>query len=403
MVAYKYKGITKGGKTVTGIIEAYDEFDAVDRIKETCNVVLEVKEASTKKNNVLEKLNEPMKLSEKMLSLTASQFAILLKSGLPTSRTVQAISEQSNDKYMKKVLTQVADDVYAGFGLADSLELRGPKIPDTFIEMVRAGEESGTLETSFDKIAKYYEKSARLNGKVKGAMVYPAFLAVLAVIVITIVIRVAVPTIASTISSSGGEIPGITQFLLNIYDFFSKYGIVVIALILAIIMGIKVYQTTENGKLALAKNAFKMPLIGKIVKMSSASQFASTVTTLLSAGLPLSRCLVITGKVMSNYAAGKTVATAAAGIDEGRRLGDVLKGNEYLPELLVEMAAVGEESGALEETLTTIGEYFDAETEQASAKALSALEPAITVVMGIVIGFIVIALYLPMFTMYNGM
>ena len=147
----------------------------------------------------------------------------------------------------------------------------------------------------------------------------------------------------------------------------------------------------------------KLPVLGKISLLKNASQFAGTMSTLLAAGLPITRALTITGKVMDNYAVGLTVGACTLGIEEGKRLGDVLRANPYLPPLLTEMTAVGEESGALEGTLTTIGAYFDSEVEQASTKALSMLEPLITIVMGVVIGFIVIALYMPMFTMYNFM
>ena len=143
--------------------------------------------------------------------------------------------------------------------------------------------------------------------------------------------------------------------------------------------------------------------MGKISLMKAASQFANTMTTLLASGLPMTRALTITGRVMDNYVMGLSVGSATVGIEEGKRLGDVLRQDPYLPPLLVEMASVGEESGSLEDTLDTIGAYYDSEVETASSKALSMLEPIITVVMGIVIGFIVVAIYWPTFTMYNGM
>ena len=402
MLTYKYKAISKDGKNVNGVIEAYDEFEAVDKIKESCNVVVKIEPVAESKSELIKKLNEPMSIKEKTLSLISSQFAILLRSGLPAARTVGIIAEQCSDKYMKKILESVAEDAQAGYSIASSFELRGKKLPPTFIETIRAGEESGTLDQSFDKLARYYDKSSKLKSKVRGAMIYPAFLIVLAIIVVTIVVKVAVPTIAGVIVESGGEIPGLTKVLLGMYDFFEKWGVVVIILILALIIGCRLYDKTPKGKQAFSELAFKIPVIGNIIHMNAASQFASTMTTLLTAGLPLNRSMSITGRVMDNYAAGSTVEKATVGLEEGKSLGEVLQGNPYLPPLLIEMAAVGEKSGSLEDTLTTIGEYYDSEVEQSSAKALSMLEPIITIVMGIVIGFIVIALYLPMFTMYSG-
>ena len=152
----------------------------------------------------------------------------------------------------------------------------------------------------------------------------------------------------------------------------------------------------------LAEMQLKIPVIGRIALMNNASQFANTMATLLSSGMPMTRALAATGKVIDNYAAAKTVKNAVKGIEEGRRLGAVMRGNDYFPKLLIEMTDVGEEAGTLAETLQTIGNYFDSEAEEASAKALGLMEPLITVILGGVIGFIVIALYMPMFSMYNS-
>lgn len=402
MTAYKYKALSRDGSKVSGVVEAYDEFEAVAKIKADCSVVLKITPVAEKRRERID-LNEPMWVSDKVLSLTASQFAILLKAGMPTARTVEIIAQQTTDKLMKRILTEVAKDVAAGYSLSQSLETRGKKIPLTFIETVRAGEESGTLEESFTKLVGYYEKSHKIRSKVRGAMMYPMFLSILAVAVIVIIVKVTVPVVVDMIVGNGGQLPLPTRILLGAYDFFSKWGLLFLGAVAAIVISCILYGKTENGRLRYARLSMKLPVLGKISVLKSASQFAGTMATLLSAGLPVTRALTITGKVMDNYAVGLTVSGATLGIEEGKRLGDVLHANPYLPPLLTEMTAVGEESGALEGTLTTIGAYFDSEVEQASTKALSMLEPLITMIMGVVVGFIVIALYLPMFTMYNSM
>ena len=404
MNAYRYRAETKSGEVIRGVVEAYDEFEAVAQIKEQNATVLDISQVDTsspddKKIN----LNDPLSVSEKVLSLTASQFAILIRAGLTASRATQIVAEQVTDKYLKRVFTEVAEDVTAGYSLSQSLELHGKKIPATFIETVRAGEESGTLDASFEKLSKYYEKSYKLHGKIKSALTYPAFLIVLAILVIAIVVNVTVPVVSEIIFAAGGDLPAPTKILLWMYEFFRKWWILILMIILAAILGFKAYQHTEEGKIKTAEWAFKLPVLGNINVMNAASQFANTMTTLLTAGLPTTRCLNITGKVVDNFAFGTSLDKAVVGLEEGKSLGDMLKQNEFLPPLLVEMTAVGEESGSLDDTLTTIGEYYDSEVEQATAKALSILEPAITVVMGIMIGFIVLALYMPMFTMYNSM
>lgn len=401
MNTFRYKAKSRDGDTVRGVIKAYDEFEAVAAIKRDNPIVLEIEEVPESTRERID-LNEPMWVSEKTLSMTASQFAILLRAGLPISRTVEVIAAQTTDKLMKRYLKQVAEDVAAGYSLAQSLENRGKKIPVTFIETVRAGEDSGTLEQSFAKLAKYYEKSNKIKSKVKGAMTYPSILVVLAVIVIIVVVRVCVPTVAGFITGTGGELPWPTRVLLGAYDFFAKWWALVLGVIAALLIAFFVYKKSENGRLQTAKVGLRLPVLGRISILNAASEFANTMATLLSAGLPTTKALTVTGKVMSNYAMGSAVSRCAFGLEEGKRLGNVLKDVDRMPELLVEMTSVGEESGALESTLTTIGEYYDSEAEQASTKALGLLEPILTIVLGVVIGFIVIAMYLPMFTMYNG-
>ena len=402
MNTYKYKALSKDGEQVRGVIEAYDEFEAVAAIKTQCSIVLKIEPVKARKREPIN-LNEPLWVSDKTLSLVSSQFAILLRSGLPAARTVEVVAQQTTDKLMKRILGQVAEDVAAGYPLSQSLESRGKKIPLTFIETVRAGEESGTLEVAFERLTVYYEKSYKLRGKVRSAMTYPIFLLVLAVIVIGIVVNVTIPVIGGVITEGGGELPLPTKILIGGYEFGQKWWWMVLLVVLAIIAGFILFRRTEKGRFSLADLGTKLPVLGNLSRMKGSSQFANTMATLLSAGLPVTRAVAITARVMDNYAIGTTLSKCVSGLEEGKSLGTVLQPNPYFASLLVEMTAVGEESGALEDTLNTIGQYFDSETEQASAKALAMLEPLLTVLLGAVIGFIVIALYLPMFTMYNGM
>ena len=211
---YKYKALNSEGVKVSATIEANDEFEAASRIKLEYPIILKLTQIQSNNKRHID-LNEPMWVSDKVLSMTASQFAILLRAGMSAARTVEVIAEQTADRLMKRILKFAAQDVMAGQTLASSLEKHGKKIPAAFIETVRAGEESGTLEKSFERLGIYYEKAHKMKSKVRGAMMYPAFLAVLAVIVVAVVITVTVPVMSGIITSSGGEIPVPTRILLN--------------------------------------------------------------------------------------------------------------------------------------------------------------------------------------------
>lgn len=401
MNTYKYKATPiGGGKSVSGVIEAYSEYEAVAQIKAQSLVVDKITELTEKQGLHID-LNEPLWVTDKVLSLTASQFAIMLRAGLPMGKVVRLIAEQSSDKLMKKILTACSQDVDAGYSLAQSLEKNGKKIPATFIETVRAGEESGALETCFARLKTYYEKANRVKSKVKSALTYPIFLLVLAAVVVGIVMVKLVPGMTGTFESIGAELPLITRILIAISHFFVNYWPFMIAGVAAVIIAFRLYRKTPSGALTLGRVGLKLPVIGKIGVMNAASQFANTLSVLLSAGLPITRVISVIARVMDNAAIAKTLDEAVVELESGKRLGKTLEGHPYLPPMLVEMVSVGEETGALEETMDTIGAYYDEEAEVASARALGMLEPMMTVFLGVLVGFIVIAIYVPMFTMQS--
>ncbi|MEG1429393.1 MAG: type II secretion system F family protein [Hydrogenoanaerobacterium sp.] len=348
-------------------------------------------------------IDEPIWVSEKALSMVCSQFSILLRAGLPIVHVVELISEQTSDKLLKKILANVANDIAAGYSLADSLTLHGKKIPIAFLESVRAGEEAGTLEDTFTKLVSYFETSYKTKNKVRSAMMYPAFLCVMSIVVVSIIMIVTMPVLVGVFEGFGGALPAPTQLLINISDWLIKSWPVLLMSIAVIFIFYKLYGKTNSGKLKLSVLSLHLPVLGKINLLKGTSQFANTLSTLLTSGLSLPRALNATSRVMDNFAMGQSVSRTVVGIEEGRHLGETLANDPYLPPLLKEMVTAGEEAGMLEDILSTIGAYYDSETETSTATALAMMEPAITVVMGIVIGFIVIALYMPMFTMYSGM
>lgn len=403
MPIFKYKATTADGAEISGIVEAYDEFNAVDQIRQNNMVVKYIKETEQKKGGLNTELTPP-KIKEKNLSLMCSQFAIVLRSGMPIVRATEMIAKQTADKVLNKLLIQVAQDVGDGFGLAASFENKGKEmLPVSFIETVRAGEESGSLDVSFEKLADYFDRSAKTKQKVKSAMIYPVFLLGLAAIVIGIVMTWAVPTFAEMLFSLDAELPAITRGLIAISDFFAAYWLILLIVIVALIIGARLWSKTEKGRMFFAKAQLKIPILGNVARMKGASQLASTMNTMLSSGLTMVRTVTVCSRVLDNHFLATRLESAIVGLEEGRPLGACLAGCGCFPPLLVEMVSVGEQAGNLEETLDTVGAYYENETAVASERALGALQPAMTVILGLIIAFIVVALYLPMFTMYNAM
>lgn len=401
MTTYKYRARTADGKAVDGVVEAFGEFEAVEAIRRDYPVVEKITPVRERQGGHIS-LTEPLWVSDKVLSLTASQFAIMLRAGLPMGRVVELIAGQTGDRLMKRILTACAADVNAGYSLAGSLDKNGKKIPAAFIETVRAGEESGTLEQSFERLRVYYERSNRVRSKVRGALTYPIVVLVLMVVVIAVIMVVLVPTMLSMFETLGTDLPLPTRMLIAVSNFFARGWPFLLAGAAGIAAFFIIYGKTRSGAVRLGRLSLHIPVVGKVGRMNAAGQFANTLSVLLAAGIQAVRALQIVSRVVDNRAVGEALERCIPRLEAGERLGDVLRDVAYLPGMLVEMVSVGESSGSLENTMDVVGAYYDEESETASAHAIGMLEPMITIVLGVVVGFIVIAIYIPMFSMETG-
>lgn len=403
MISYKYTAQSRDGARVSGVLDAVDEYAAVASIKQEYPIVLSISEV--KQGGIHDILNKEIntKIDDKALSVMCSQFSIILSSGVAIDKALMMVAEQTRDKRLRKMLESSAKDVAQGSTMADAFEKNCPQIPVLFIETIRAGELSGTIDHAFATLQEYYEKSYKLSQKVRQALSYPIFVMVVAIIVIAIVMIFVMPTFISTFNDLGGELPTMTVVLIHISNFFARWWPMILAIILAAITAFKIGTSTEKGRLWWAKRKLSSPVTGNINTLQGATQFASTMAALTQAGMTVSDSLRITAKVMDNYALQRDVAPMAEKVETGHTLGEVMKESKYFPQVLDEMTAVGEDTGELGKTLTTIGDYYTNEYNYAVQKAIDKIEPAMLIVMAFIAGFIVIALYLPMFTMYNYM
>ena len=403
MSTFRYEAISRDGVNVKGVVKARDKNEAVAQLKEEMSVVTGLKETYDYEGLKDKLTSSHGKISAQSIALVCQQFAIMLDSGISISYAVRLVAKQTKDRALRRIISEVADDVSAGYSIADSFQIHGDKLPPTFIETIRSGEESGSLASAFKRLSDFFMTRHKLYAKIKGAMIYPVFVIILAIIVISIVMIKAIPTIANTFLDQGENLPGITMALISCSDFFRKWFWLIAIIILLIAMAVIIYARTREGGMKLSRKMLNLPLIGNIERLNIASQFASTMATMLIAGLPLVRAVQITSKTVTNKYVSESIVNVMKNLEQGFSLGECLKRESTLDELLIEMCAMGEQSGSLEETLSSISKYYDYETENAASRALAVLEPAILIFLGFFVGFIVIALYLPMFTMYNGM
>lgn len=401
MPTYKYEGSYADGGRVSGVVEAVSRVDAVAKIRQDCEAVLSIKEVP--KAAVRDPMAKIHTITAKSLSLSCRQFSIILKSGLPLVQTVDLVAEQCPDKSLSALLHQVSEDVSNGWSLSYSFEQRGAKaLPVTFRETVRAGEESGDLQTSFERMADYFERMNKARQSLVSAMTYPVFIIFVAVIVVGIIMVYAVPTFTGLFESMDIELPFPTRLLIATSNFFQKYWLVLIALMALVVLSIWFYGRTKNGGLNLAKAQLHLPVIGDIVRMSNASQFAHTMSTLLASGMPILQAIEASGRTMSNQCMARDVLDTLPGVEGGRTFGECLLYSKEIPPMLTQMTAVGESTGSVEDTLQVLAEYYDNETDVKTKRALGLLEPAMIVVIAVFVVFILLSVYLPLFSMYEG-
>lgn len=405
MPSFSYRALGRDGKEVRGVLQAESETAAVTRIRDNYPVLLSISEQADKKNasSILQMEIGNKQVKAKALSVLCSQFAITLRSGMSIARAMRMLAGQCTDKRLRKVMEEAAKEVAAGSTVAAALEKHQERFPLTFIETIRAGEQSGTLAQSFDRLHKYYDKSYKTTEKIRSALTYPMFVIAIAVVVVIVVMVKVIPTLAAVFADLGGKLPLITRMMIGTSNFFARWWLLMFAVVVVAKLVYGSYTKTPKGRIWKAKMALTIPLIGPINQMNASVQFANTMSVLLAAGITLDRAVETTAKVMDNALFQDEIRSMKSMIEQGRTLSDCLVGKKYFPQTMVDMCGVGEETGELEETLDNVADYYANEAEYRVQRLLAALEPTLLILLAIFAGLIVISIYLPIFTMYDLM
>ena len=405
MATFKYKTQSAAGQEFEGMIEAFDQMDATGKLRSQYDIIVSVKEVkAADKPGFLSIDIGGKKLDSKAFTMMCSQFSTILSAGIPIARAVKLIEAKTANKLLKRLLGEVASDVEAGRTLSASFEEHGKEfLPATFVETLRAGEEAGNVAESFESIYKHFDKQTKMGAKVRSAMTYPVFVLIVAVIVVIVLMVKVVPTFTSIFAEQGEQLPLMTRMLISISDFVRNTFVFFLIIVAALAAAFVFYKKTEKGAMNIAKLQLKLPVLGNIAELNAASLFANTMATMIGSGLPMTKSVSITANVMDNALIRDRVSHMVTRIEEGKTVVDAMREAECLPDILTDMVGVGEETGELKSTLDTVALYYDTELEMAVAKAIALLEPLTLVVLAGVAGFIVIAIYMAMFGMYNGM
>jgi type IV pilus assembly protein PilC len=402
MATFAYVGRTRSGAVKKGELTAKSKDEAVDQLRKQSVVVTSLEEKTGKGGF---NLSFGSGLTDKDLVVFTRQFGTMINAGLPLVQCLEILSTQSENKVLRETIGEVKNQVEAGSTFSDALR-RHPKVFDElYVNMVHSGEVGGLLDTILTRLAKHIEKAMKLKGQIKSAMIYPAAILGVAAIVITVLMIWVIPIFAKMFDElSGGKmgLPGPTQLVIDISNAFQSFWYIGIGIIVMGITGVKKYYATPNGRMAIDKFLLKTPVFGDLIRKASVAKFTRTLGTLLSSGVPLLDGLTICAKTSGNKVIEEALVNARVSISGGKTIAEPLTQSQVFPKMVTHMIAVGESTGALDAMFGKIADFYEDEVDQAVASLTSLLEPVMMVFLGVVIGFIVIAMYLPIFQMASA-
>ncbi|MCD4781491.1 MAG: type II secretion system F family protein [Candidatus Omnitrophica bacterium] len=393
MGTFKYVAKDESARNVTGKISAENKAAVLDTLRKrklTIISVTEVKESSLGKSFFQRK-----KVKADEIVIFSRQLATMVEAGIPILQGLDALKDQTSHPYFSKVLTTVRDDIQHGSSLSAAFSKHPTVFDPLFVNMVKVGETGGVLSAVLDRISGYLEKTLKLVRKVKSAMIYPAVVVSMALIITVVLLVKVVPTFAGIYDSFDKDLPAMTQLLINISNVLKHYLLYVIAALVAFVFLMKRLYKTDKGRLAIDHFILRMPIFGELFRKVAISRFSRTLSTLIQSGVPILESLDIVGKTSGNRVLELVIDEVKNSVREGESLATPLIKSTVFPPMVTRMIAIGEKSGQLEKMLLKIAEFYDDQVDAAVEGLTSIIEPLIIGVLGIVIGFIVIALFMP--------
>lgn len=393
MPTFIWKGRTASGATASGELAAGSQTDVVAALRQKKIIPTSIKVKEEKKGLTL----FGSRVSRHALSVFTRQFSTMLNAGLPLLSCLEILGKQTESAGLRRVLAEVRGDVEGGLSLADALR-RQPKVFDNlYVNMVESGETGGALDVILLRLATYLEKMEVLMRKIKGAMIYPAIISLVAAGAISVMLLFVIPIFAQMFEGVGAELPAMTRVVIGMSNLLKVWAIPGIIIIIALFTILRRWHKTESGARAMDPLLLKMPVFGDLMKKQSIARFSRTLSTLLSSGVPIIDALEITARSSGNWVVEDAILKARTSIKGGENIADPLSKTTVFPPMVTQMIAIGEASGGLDEMLSKVADFYDAEVDQAVENLTSALEPLIMVVLGGIVGFLVISMYLPIF------
>jgi len=394
MPQFEWKG-TRAGQVQTGVLTADSKEAVMTQLRRQRIEPTVVKEKG--KEIAVPKFGG--KVPPQLVAIFTRQFSVMIDAGLPLVQCLEILAGQQEHKVFKRGLIQIRQDVESGSSLADAMR-KHPKIfNDLYTNMVAAGEAGGILDTILQRLAQYIEKAVKLNSQVKSAMIYPVSVISIAIIVVAIILWKVIPVFASLFKGLGAELPGPTLFVIALSNFISDYWWLIIITSVATVYSLRRYHNTYKGKRVLDGLLLKTPVLGMLLRKIAVARFCRTLSTLTASGVPILDGLTITARTAGNSVIEDAIMATRKSVEEGKTISEPLGDTDVFPTMVVQMIAVGEQTGALDTMLSKIADFYEDEVDNAVAGLMKLLEPVLISFLGVAIGGIVIAMYMPMFTL----
>jgi type IV pilus assembly protein PilC len=388
---------TRKGKKIKGELEAANEQIALNQIRKRNLKILKIK---PKPKDIFENIAfmQP-KVTNKDLVVFTRQFSTMIDAGLPLVQGLTILADQTENPTFRRILKQVTRDVEGGSTLAEAMKKHPKVFDDLFVNLIAAGEMGGILDTILQRLATFIEKAEDLKSKIKGAMTYPIVVMAIATIVIAVILIFVIPVFQDMFSNFGQALPMPTQVVVALSDFMKANIIFIIPAIIALIVAFKKYRDTKGGKKTTDIIVLKLPIFGDLLKKTAVARFTRTLGTMLASGVPILDSLEIVAKTAGNVVLEEIIFDVRSSIAEGQTIAEPLSETDVFPGMVIQMISVGEATGALDTMLSKIADFYDKEVDTAVDALTSMLEPLLMLFLGGSIGGLVVAMYLPIFTM----
>jgi type IV pilus assembly protein PilC len=399
MPIFLWEGKTAQGRVLKGEVEATN-LEAVFAILRDRRIRPIPNRIREKGRGLDKEINLPgfgEKLKARDLSVFTRQFATMIDAGLPIVQCLDIQAQQSESKVLRNTLRMIKQDVEGGSTLAEALR-KHPKIfDDLYVNMVQAGETGGVLNAILNRIALFIEKASKLKKKVKGAMIYPCTIIVVAIVVVAILLIFVIPVFAELYGSMGKALPAPTQITINISNWVRANYLYMLFALAGIIVAIRLYYRTDNGQMNIDRLLLRLPVVGDLLRKVAVARFSQNMAILLSSGVPILDGLAITARTAGNRVIEKAIMDSRVSISQGRTVAEPLRESKIFPPMVCQMVAVGENTGGLDNMLRKVAELYEDEVDDAVANLTALMEPMIMVILGVILGGLVISMYLPIF------